>query len=125
MKRIQMGIAALSVIVAGAAASGFKTAPKKPAATGWFQYTGANQTAASFNATANYTFSSTKPTCSSSGKLCAISVVVTATTGTHILVGGSGTFGAPLGTNIAGDLTNRAPYSAAGPNGDVNALNHN
>lgn len=118
MKRIQVGIAALSVLVAGAAASGFKTAPKakKFSSTGWFQYTGANQTAASFNTTSNYTFfGTTPPTCSSNTKLCAISVIVTSA-GTHIQTGTTGSFGAPMGTHIASGLLNSAEYQVVGPN---------
>lgn len=90
-----MTFAALSVLVVAAAASGFKAGlkPKGLMPTGWFTYSiQANQSSGlSFNATSNYTyFGTTPPVCSASTKLCAISVLVTVTTETHILIGPNG-----------------------------------
>lgn len=105
MKKIQMSLTALSVIAGSIGAVAFRTAPQnKNTSRVWFSYTGANQTAASYNDASNYKFlTSQDPTCDHAGVLCVINVTATSIDGKQILASG-GAFGAPLGTNIKANV---------------------
>lgn len=90
--------------------------------TAWFTYIGSNQNARSFNKTSNYTFYGTNaPTCTGSTALCAIQVTATYYGG---ILSSGGTFGSPLGTNVAATLTYRNIHLVWGANGEHVEVNN-
>jgi hypothetical protein len=119
---------AMLAILAGVSAGFGRLRPYKGAKsnnfTAWFSYHGTNQTALSFNKTINYTYVGTeRPVCSGTGYLCAIQVTATVNGG---ILSSGGTFGSPLGTNIAASLSINGIYFAEGADGEfVEVVNKN
>jgi len=82
MKRAKLGLAALTVIVAGAAAVAFKPAPKAGRFTAqFFEYGGTSGTAAQYNNANNYQLLSGGLSCTSGQTMCQIFATPTTVNG--------------------------------------------
>lgn len=122
MEKIQVSAAALSVLLAAGLASSFRLPNKyrNISPTAWFTHNGIFQSAFDYNTTSNYTyFGTSELTCFGTGKLCAIQIIVTNVFEDDIQTGTSGSFGAPLGTNIENNLNIRITHCVDGPNSTV------
>ena len=92
MKKIKLGLAAISVLFGMGTLSSFKVEKRRSLFIVWFIYTGTVFTAAAYNNASNYTNVGTNdPDCGGTSVLCAIQAQSTSTGGKPVLFSTFGT----------------------------------